>query len=94
MKTFATSTAFFRTTQIKRDESDSQKLTTVLYHQKTFQINDYCSLVGWLCLKPIWSQVLTYTRSIVNGSRLSNNSRTSTLVQFDCYANDVLLEVW
>jgi len=38
MKTFESSTAFFKATQVKRDESDLQSLTKVLYHQKPFQI--------------------------------------------------------
>jgi len=36
-KTFESSTAFIKATEIKRDESDSQNLTTVLYHKKPLQ---------------------------------------------------------
>jgi len=35
---FESSTTFIKATQIKRDESDSQNLTKVLYHQKLLQI--------------------------------------------------------
>jgi len=40
IKTFESSTAFFKATgtQIKRDESNFQSLTKVLYHQKPFQL--------------------------------------------------------
>jgi len=36
---FESSTAFIKATQIKRDESNSQNLTKVLYPQKPFQIS-------------------------------------------------------
>jgi len=45
-KMFEFSTAFFKATQTKRDESDFQSLTKVLYHQKPFQI--YENLLKWL----------------------------------------------
>jgi len=35
---FESLTAFIKITQIKRDESDSQSLTKVLYHQKPLQM--------------------------------------------------------
>jgi len=38
-ETFESTTDFIKATQIKRDESDSQSLTKVLYHQKLLQIN-------------------------------------------------------
>jgi len=38
MKTFESLTAFIKTTQIKRDESDSLSITKVLYHQKPLQV--------------------------------------------------------
>jgi len=36
--TFESTTAFIKATQIKRDESDSQSLTKVLYHQNPLQV--------------------------------------------------------
>jgi len=45
-KTFESSTAFIKATQIKRDESDSQSRTKVLYHQRPLQILDYCKLIA------------------------------------------------
>jgi len=38
------STTFFKVTQIKRDESDFQSYSKVLYHQKPFEMNLYLSL--------------------------------------------------
>jgi len=35
---FESTTTFIKVTQMKRDESDSQSLTKVLYHQKPLQI--------------------------------------------------------
>jgi len=42
---FESSIALFKATQIKRDESDIQSLTKVLYHQKTFQRNHFSAFV-------------------------------------------------
>jgi len=39
LETFEPSVAFVKVTQIKRDESDSQSLTKILYHQKPLRMS-------------------------------------------------------